>query len=229
MTMLLIQPPMPVLLNAITAALTPLGPLRRFGDPPSDLLNPEWVAAAVQGVDALIYGAHEGAVPAGGPEVAGDFLDWAERGLYNAGLAAVDAGVRHFVYLSSLQVFAAAPEGVAITEDWAPRPPAEPVALAAYLGEQVVLQLARSHEIAVTCLRLAPVISPAAAPDTTPPAWLHAAAAAAAVALAIQKPIEHRGRGAAWRLYHICSGDGGGRFPFGRARRALGYEPGHDP
>ena len=90
------------------------------------LLETDDVWRAVRGVQAIV---HTGTAPVGLPvdEVAREhaLLDWYTRGTHVLLQAAVDAGVRRCVYLSTLEVFRQYPDDVYISENWRPQPAPE--------------------------------------------------------------------------------------------------------
>jgi nucleoside-diphosphate-sugar epimerase len=84
-----------------------------------------------------------------------DLLDRATRGTYDAINAAVKAGVKRVVLLSTLSLFDRYPARWDVDDSWRPVPDVErPEQLAAYLAEESAKELSRVEPIQVICLRL---------------------------------------------------------------------------
>ena len=82
------------------------------------LMDPDAVWQAVRNVDAVV---HTGEPPPA-PESEETLLDRATRGTHVLFQAAVEAGVKRFVYGSTLEVFRAYPDTVYVTEYYKPLP-----------------------------------------------------------------------------------------------------------
>ena len=120
-----------------------------------ELTDPETVWKAVRGVDAIL---HLGEPP---PDLPDDglareqaLLDYATRGTHVLFRAGVDAGVRRFVFGSTLEVFRDYPDNVYISENWKPLPSPRMEVMSRYLGEGVCRCFACDNRIGVTVLRL---------------------------------------------------------------------------
>ena len=118
------------------------------------LTDPDAVRQAVRDVDVVV---HTGEPPPA-PESEEALLDRATRGTHVLLQAAVEAGVKRFVYGSTLEVFRAYPDTVYVTEYYKPLPPTEMAVLARYLGEMTCREFAREHPITVTALRLGKLV-----------------------------------------------------------------------
>ena len=118
------------------------------------LTDPDVVWQAVRDVDAVV---HTGEPPpvSESEEI---LLDRATRGTHVLFQAAVEAGVKRFVYGSTLEVFRAYPDTVYVTEYYKPLPPPELAVLARYLGEITCREFAREYPITVTALRLGKLV-----------------------------------------------------------------------
>ena len=118
------------------------------------LMDPDAVWQAVRNVDAVV---HTGEPPPA-PESEEALLDRATRGTHVLFQAAVEAGVKRFVYGSTLEVFRAYPDTVYVTEYYKPLPGPEMAVLARYLGEITCREFARAYPISVTALRLGKLV-----------------------------------------------------------------------
>jgi NAD+ dependent glucose-6-phosphate dehydrogenase len=118
------------------------------------LTDPDVVWQAVRDVDAVV---HTGEPPPVS-ESEEALLDRATRGTHVLFQAAVEAGVKRFVYGSTLEVFSAYPDTVYVTEYYKPLPPPKMAVLARYLGEITCREFAREYPITVTALRLGKLV-----------------------------------------------------------------------
>jgi NAD+ dependent glucose-6-phosphate dehydrogenase len=118
------------------------------------LTDPDVVWQAVRDVDAVV---HTGEPPPVS-ESEEALLDRATRGTHVLLQAAVEAGVKRFVYGSTLEVFSAYPDTVYVTEYYKPLPPPKMAVLARYLGEITCREFAREYPITVTALRLGKLV-----------------------------------------------------------------------
>ncbi|MFI9550914.1 NAD-dependent epimerase/dehydratase family protein [Nonomuraea endophytica] len=213
----------------IIPALAARHELRLFDPRPSlqgdwfvgSVTDPEAVAAAVEGQDAVVYlamGRKEGWRD--GPGWAISHFDVSVKGLYLTLSAAARAGAGHVVYASSMSVFAGY-----LHRDYAADPAADEVdayGLTKRLGEQVCEAAAREHGMQVVALRLA-----APMPDEE---WLSCASmpervvgtAAGDVARAFLAALDHSGPFGAYPV----TGDREREFlDWHPTRDALGWEP----
>jgi nucleoside-diphosphate-sugar epimerase len=197
------------------------------------LLDADAVWQAVRGMDAVVHTAEPPAAPKTGNQDSMAkqqfMLDWATRGTHILFQAAVETGVRRFVYGSTLEIFSSYPEDVYISELWKPRPGPEMPAMSRYLGELVCREFARDFPVTATALRLGRIVIEEEVEGQRPDAmWLDRRDAAQAFHLAL-----NRDRGddlrftARWALYHICADIHNPRFLIDSAR-TIGYRPEHN-
>ena len=192
------------------------------------LLDAGAVWQAVRGMDAVIHTAEAPAAPEADSMAEQQFLlDWATRGTHILFQAAVDSGIRRFVYGSTLEIFASYPEKVYISELWKPQPGPEMPCMSRYLGELVCREFARDYPVTATALRLGRMVIEEEVADQRPDTmWLDRRDAAQAFRLALS-----RDRGddlrftARWALYHICADIPNPRFLIAAAERTIGYRP----
>ena len=97
-------------------------------------MDPDAVWQAVRNVDAVV---HTGEPPPA-PESEEALLDRATRGTHVLFQAAVEAGVKRFVYGSTLEVFRAYPDTVYVTEYYKPLPPPRAGGVGAVFGRDYV-------------------------------------------------------------------------------------------
>lgn len=194
-----------------------------------DLTDPEIVGEAVSGVDAII---HTGEPPHSLPadELARDqrLLDWASRGTHVVLQCGVEAGVRRFVYGSTLEVFSEYPDDVYISENWKPRPGPEMPAMSRYLGELACRAFVHSHLIGVTVLRLGRLVLEEEVSGQDPDLmWLDLRDAAQAFACALERDTAESAWWAQrWGLFHIAAPIANGKYLIASAQ-GLGYAPLH--
>ena len=195
---------------------------------PELLTDDDAVTRAVQGVGAIL---HLGAISHEQSIDAGRRLDLDTRGTYMLLKAAVDAGIRRFVYASTLDVFQSYPEDVYITEQWRPRPTDDPSQMTPYLGEMVCREFARDRAIGITCVRLGTLVdAPDQSRNVAAPDRIDIADAARACHAALT-----RDESAAlnwvrrWSVYHIVGDHENPRFLRDRVEAfwqdRLGFEP----
>ncbi len=185
----------------------------------ANLLNNESVTGLVHGIGAIVHIAEAPGGTAPGPEI-----DYRTRGTYNLLQAAVEGGVAHAVYLSSLQVMRGYDDRFAVTEDWRPEPTTAPEAMSHYLGEFTCREFARDGRIRIGVLRLGNLVRPEEVEDKPfDPLWLAESDAAQAVRLTLNY-LEKQPPPDPWAVFHIASG-ACPRFPITKAKRVLGYRP----
>ena len=192
----------------------------------------EWIAArltdsdavrqAVQGVDAVV---HTGEPPPA-PEGEEALLDRATRGTHVLLQAAVEAGVKRFVYGSTLEVFRAYPDTVYVTEYYKPLPPTEMVVLARYLGEMTCREFAREYPITVTALRLGKLVwEEEVAGQECDLMWVDIRDAAQAFCAALARDASASLNWVPrWAVYHIAAPLAHPKFLLDRAK-SMGYRP----
>lgn len=198
-----------------------------------DVRDPNVAGQAVQGMDAII---HTGEPPLHLPDdplaQEQELLDLATRGTHVLFKAGVEAGVKRFVYGSTLEVFESYPDDVFISEMWRPKPTPEPFALTRYLGELTAREFAREFAVSVTALRLGKLVVETDVTDTEPDLmWLDFRDAAHAFALALGRDasaaVNFRER---WALHHICAAIPNGKYlvASGGWNVLAGFEPQHN-
>src|SRR5688500_10518547 len=120
-----------------------------------DLRDPAAVEHALSGIDALVLAVPQPQPDGDGWKAEFDLLDRATRGTYVALNAAVKAGVRRVVLLSTLALLERYPAHWVVDDSWRPVPDVERVdQLAAYLAEESAKELSRVEPLQVVCLRL---------------------------------------------------------------------------
>ena len=196
----------------------------------ADLRDPAAVWQAVRGMDAVI---HTGEPPAGLPaddlEREQLLLDYATRGTHVLFSAAIEAGVRRFVYGSILEIFSTYPDDIYISEMWKPQPTPEMPSMSRYLGELTAREFARDHPISVTVLRLGKLVLEEEVEGQEPDLmWVDMRDAVQAFSWALQQDtsdsVHWTGR---LGLFHICAPIPNGKYLIGAALR-MGYAPKHD-
>jgi uronate dehydrogenase len=194
------------------------------------ILDPDTAREAVTGVDALIHvGGPHGALPEGSLERDQYLLDYATRGTHVLLKAAVEAGVKRIVYVSTLRLFRTYPDDVFISEYWEPRPTPDMAEMAPYLAEKTCMEFARSHQVTVTVLRMGELVIEEDVAGTRPDLmWLDVRDAARAIGWALDRDASSD----VWwtrryALYHICAAIPNAKFLTSQAA-AKGFEPNHN-
>lgn len=187
-----------------------------------DIRQPEFAKEVVQDRDAVLHLA-----PIAAPN--GDDLnrlEYATRGTYVLFKEAVEAGIRHFITGSSLDLFDSFPAQWAIDEDWRPQPRPVIEHLCPWLSELSAYEMLRFQSVRGVCLRFGHLITTEAA-EALPydPLWLHINDAVQGVKCALKAVENTEWRG--WHTYHITPA---GNFAQLRLRNAgrIGYQPVHD-
>lgn len=204
---------------------------RRIEAVPASLTDAQTFWHAVRGVDAVVLtGQVTTPLPTDDLERERALLDIATRGTHALFEAAVDAGVRRFVYCSTLELFRGVPDDVYVSEQRRPDPGTDMRYLSHHLAEQVTREFARAHAVTVTVLRLGRLESEddpvgGGEPDLM---WLDPRDAAAAVVLALGRDrsadLNWTSR---WSVLHVCAEPPHPKFLLGGIR-ALGFEPRHN-
>ncbi|MDE2741514.1 MAG: NAD(P)-dependent oxidoreductase [Gemmatimonadota bacterium] len=186
------------------------------------LTDPDAVCQAVRDVDAVV---HTGEPPPA-TESEETLLDRATRGTHVLLQAAVEAGVKRFVYGSTLEVFRAYPDTVYVTEYYKPLPSTEMAVLARYLGEMTCREFAREHPITVTALRLGKLVrEEEVAGRERDLMWVDIRDAAQAFCAALARDAsESLNWVPRWAVYHIAAPIAHPKFLLGRAE-SMGYQP----
>ena len=142
----------------------------------------------------------------------------------------MEAGLKRFVYGSTLEIFAAYPDEVYITELWKPKPTPEMYQMSRYLGELTCREFARDFPVAVTALRLGRmVITEEVAGETPDLMWVDIRDAALAFRMALNRDAQGELRWSRrFALHHICADRPNGKYLIGNRRFILeGFEPTH--
>ncbi|MCZ6634121.1 MAG: NAD(P)-dependent oxidoreductase [bacterium] len=196
-----------------------------------DLRDPDVAWDAVRGMKAIL---HTGEPPPGLPE--GELereqalLDLATRGTHVLFTAGVEAGVKRFVYGSTLEIFGAYPDDVYITEFWRPKPSPEMHQMTRYLGELTCREFARDHLVAVTALRLGKLVVEEEVGDQDPDLmWVDIRDAARAFRLALNRDAQTEVKwNRRFAVHHICADLPDGKYVVGnRWFQLQGFEPEH--
>jgi len=194
------------------------------------LVDPEGIWGAVRGIDAIIHtGEPPAELPADELEREQFLLDYATRGTHVLFSAAVEAGVRRFIYGSTLEVFSAYPDDIYVSEVWKPQPTPEMNSLSRYLGELTCREFARDHRISVTVLRLGRLVLEEEIEDQEPDLmWVDLRDAVQAFSRALDRDtsdsLTWAGR---FAFFHICAPIPNGKYRVAQAS-SLGYRPQHD-
>ncbi|MFN3595635.1 MAG: NAD-dependent epimerase/dehydratase family protein, partial [Thiobacillaceae bacterium] len=128
-------------------------PAGRVGEAVGDLLDPASLARACEGVDTVFHCAGYAHAFASSDPDAHWRIDF--EGTRNLVQAASEAGVRRFVFLSSVKAMAE-PNDACVDEDW-PGEPATPYGKAKRAAEEAVLDAGAKYGMHVVNLRLAMV------------------------------------------------------------------------
>jgi nucleoside-diphosphate-sugar epimerase len=179
-------------------------------------------AQLVQGVSSIV---HLGAAFASEPEQS--LVELAPRRTYQLLQAAVAAGVRRVVYLSSLDLLNDVAPEYLVDEDFAPQVKPGSGLLPLHLDEFCCREFARTGRLQIVVLRLGQLATPDAPQQPEDgAARLDLRDAVQAVRLALETPRISDGRGIeTWSVFHILSRTDHPRYPISRAQRILRYEP----
>ncbi|HJP31267.1 MAG TPA: NAD-dependent epimerase/dehydratase family protein [Candidatus Latescibacteria bacterium] len=177
----------------------------------------------VAGMGAVVH------LPGPADPMAADAAAWIDsctRCTYNLLLAAVDAGVEHMVYVSSLDCLEDYDPDFLVTPSWRPRPTTEPAVMAPYLGEFVAREFAQTAQIRLTILRLGHLVDAdgVGTGDDLDPMAIDPRDAAAGICAAVvagDKPEPYR-------LFHLQGDFEGARFQCGSGRHRLAVTLEHD-
>lgn len=186
----------------------------------SELGHDESTNELVKGIDTIVHIAQippELKAQANEPE---NFeIDFQTRCTYNLLIAASAAGVKHFIYASTLRLFEQHGEDWTVKENWRPRPHTEGTVLAKHLGEFTCREFALEGKINITCLRLGAIVTEeAAANSELNTMWLEMNDAVAAFQGTIDTPSE-------WGIFHVQSEFPGSRFDISKAKGHLKFNP----
>lgn len=203
-----------------------LGDVVPIPDPrwlPLDVTRSDQAASAMQGIEAVVHLAI-----ASGHE--GEFEDHTfnqqrfdvnVKGTYNVLAAARQAGVRRFVYISSLMVVWGYPAPERVAGD-APARPVGTYALTKLFGELLCEQFARGSGLEVVCLRIAKPVDiddPGSKAREIRPQWIAFPDLVEACRRAVlAEPIKYE-------IVTIVGESSRRRWDLSRAERVLGYRP----
>jgi nucleoside-diphosphate-sugar epimerase len=153
------------------------------------------------------------------------WLDACTRCTYNLLVSAVEAGVQHMVYVSSLDAFLGYDPDYLVSPSWRPRPTTSPPVMSPCLGEFVAREFAQTAQIRLTIVRLGHLVDAdtVGAKDELDPVAIDPRDAAAGIAAAVDETESPE----AYRLFHLQGDFAGARFPAG-GRRQLAVELKYD-
>ena len=175
------------------------------------LVDETAIRGAVRDIDVVI---HTGDPPLNLPISERDetLLDLATRGTHKLYTAAVEAGVKRFVYGGTLEIFADYPDTVYVSEFHRPLPTPEVYSMTRYLGEVTSREFARDFRITVTTLRLGKMVyEEDVAGQDRDLMWLdwRDAASTFRVAASLDRSDEIEWSGLVfpgrYNLYHVCA------------------------
>ena len=206
--------------------------LRLIDDCAAQRQDVEWIDARLTDLDAVLQAVRDVDVvvhtgePPPAPESEEALLDRTTRGTHVLLQAAVEAGVKRFVYGSTLEVFRAYPDTVYVTEHYKPLPPTEMAVLARYLGEMTCREFAREHPITVTALRLGKLVrEEEVAGRERDLMWVDIRDAAQAFCAALARDSSASLNWVPrWAVYHIAAPIAHPKFLLDRAK-SMGYRP----
>lgn len=187
---------------------TPIPPGDRADFVQGDLMDPEAARQAVCGMDAVVHtGESPIELPADELEREQLLLDYATRGTHVLLSAAIKAGIRRFLYGSTLEIFRAYPDDVYISEMWKPRPTPKMELMSRYLGELTCREFARDHMISITVLRLGKLVLEEEVQEGKPDLmWVDIRDAAQAFSCALERDTSASVHWTErWGVFHICA------------------------
>ena len=198
----------------------------------TDLTDVDALWGAMRGLDVVLHtGVPLLPVAAGdGDDVDRAILDEATQGMHVLLEAVTDAGIRRFIYCSTLELFSQIPDDRYISEQWRPDPGTDMATLSRHLAEQVTREFARERAVSITILRLGRLCREEDVPTGHKPdlMWLDPRDAVSAVTGALQldnsAQLNWQSR---WSVFHVCARPPHPKFLLDGARR-LGFEPQHN-
>lgn len=189
-----------------------------------DLRDVDLVASLASEVDSMVFMAKGPTDGWGTPETAYQHFDVSVSGLYLAIRGAVEGGVRHVVYTSSMSVYRYPDTEIfQYPDESVPADAVDFYGLAKRLGEQVCRAATAEHGVDAVCLRLCFPMPDEEWPKNERPRQRAISTSGRDTAAAIDAALHRRGHG--FDVYAI-SGDGTGRMmSLAKARRELGWAP----
>lgn len=193
-----------------------------------DLNDYQALSDSLEGVDGIAHlawpmRAYEGYTP-----VEHTDLGAGVRNLYLLLKAAVDRGIKRFVFQSTINITGLSWDNWRVTEDELPRPGTGRYTLGKAVAEELCRGFAREHDITIAVIRFGGVFTleepgyESAAPDKhgVPSSCVERRDIAQAYHLALTKPLPSR-----FEVFHIFHTRPGERFPTTKAQTVLGFKP----
>ena len=185
-----------------------------------DVRDPEAIRSALDGVDTILHLAP--LTVSSGDE--GTVLDEASRGTYSLTTTALDAGVRRFVFGSSLAMFDRLPATWEVSETWRPRPEPRIEHLRPWITELAAREAMRDADVSAICLRFGWLVDDATAASTPYDGrWVHLEDAVAGIRRSLELDLS------GWSVFHITAPGWHAKVRLAAAgREPFGYQPMHD-
>ncbi len=193
----------------------------------ADLTDAEAMWRAVRGVDVVIHtGEPPTNTPAAGEAREAFLLDYYTRGTHVLFKAAIESGVRRFIYGSTLDLFRPYPDDVYISEIWRPLPTPDIEPMARYLGELTCREFARDFLVSITALRLGTLaLEEEVVGQPADLMWLDRRDAVRAFCQALSRDgADSPNWARRWRLVHLCASPPNPRYISDRRARAIDTE-----
>ncbi len=184
------------------------------------LRDPEVIGSALDGVDTVLHLAR--LTVSSGDE--GTALGEASRGTYALTTTALDAGVRRFVFGSSLALYDRLPASWEVSESWRPRPEPRIEHLRPWLAELSAREARRDADVSAICLRFGWLLDDATTASTPYDGrWVHLEDAVAGVRRSLELNLP------GWSVFHITAPGSHSKVRLAAAgREPFGYQSGHD-
>ncbi len=185
-----------------------------------DMRDPDVLGSALDGVDTILHLAP--LTVSSGDE--GTALDEASRGTYTLTTTALDAGVRRFVFGSSLALFDRLPASWEVSETWRPRSEPRIDHLQPWLAELSAREAMRDADVSAICLRFGRLVDDATTASTSYDGrWVHLDDAVAGVRRSLELDLP------GWSAFHIAAPGSHAKVRLAAAgREPFGYQPRHD-
>ena len=192
-----------------------------------DLNDYQALSDALEGIESIAHlawpmRAYEGYTPEEHTD-----LGAGVRNLYHLLKAAVERGIKRFVFQSTINITGPSWDNWRLTEDELPRPGTGRYTLGKTVAEELCRGFARKHDITIAVIRFGGVFTleepgyEFAAPDKhgVPSSCVERRDIAQAYHLALTKPLPSR-----FEIFHIFHTRPGERFPTTKARTILGFK-----